>query len=189
MLTDPCLAYWKLKVYRNTKIQQELSLTPEVDIVLRGNRLVVPRSLRKRVVQLAHAGHQGLIKRKTLLREKVWFPGIDTLAAKTVTGSLACQSVAQPPKPSPLPIPLQAWDTVYVDFLGPWPLPSKDLLLVVIDGRTRSFLKLKLYAEQMQDQRSIVLLVSLRRTGCPEHLFQTMGYISQRRTASIHDNK
>ena len=30
---------------------------------------------------------------------------------------------------------LWAWDTIYVDFLGP--LPSKDLLLVVIDGRTR----------------------------------------------------
>ena len=122
------------------KIQQELSLTPEVDLVLRGNRLVIPRSLRKRVVQLAHEGHQGLIKTKTLLREKVWFPGIDTLAAKTVTDCLACQSVGQPPKPAPLnplPIPLRAWDTVYVDFLGP--LPRKDLLLVVIDGRARFF--------------------------------------------------
>ena len=51
---------------------------------------------------------------------------------------LACQSVGQPSKPAPIqsmPIPQQAWDVVYVDFLGP--LPTKDLLLVIIDGRTR----------------------------------------------------
>ena len=32
-------------------------------------------------------------------------------------------------------IPLQAWNTVYADFLGP--LPSKDLLLVMLESRTR----------------------------------------------------
>ena len=32
-------------------------------------------------------------------------------------------------------IPTSAWDTVYVDFLGPF--PTGDLLLVMIDGRTR----------------------------------------------------
>jgi hypothetical protein len=126
----------ELKAFK--KIQHELSLTPVVDLILRGNRLVIPKQLRKQVIQLAHEGHQGLVKTKKLIREKVWFPGIDALAAKAVKDCLACQSVGQPAKPAPLnllPIPLQAWDTIYVDFLGP--LPSKDLLLVVIDGRTR----------------------------------------------------
>ena len=51
----------KLRAF--AKIQQELSLTAEVDNEFpQGNRLVVPRSLHKRVVQLAHEGHQGLIK-------------------------------------------------------------------------------------------------------------------------------
>ena len=126
----------ELKAFK--KIQHELSLTPDVDLILRGNRLVIPKQLRIRVLQLAHEGHQGLVKTKKLIREKVWFPGIDALAAKAVKDCLACQSVGQPAKPAPLnllPIPLQAWDTIYVDFLAP--LPSKDLLLVVIDGRTR----------------------------------------------------
>ena len=46
--------------------------------------------------------------------------------------------MGQPSKPAPIqpmPIPQQAWDVIYVDFLGP--LPTKDLLLVIIDGRTR----------------------------------------------------
>ena len=158
------------------KIQQELSLTPEVDLVLRWKRLVVPGSLRKRVVQLGHEGHQGLVKTKTLLHEKVWFPGIDTLAAKTVTDCLACQSVGQPSKPAPLiplPIPLQAWDTVYVDFLGP--LPSKDLLVVVIDGRTR-FPELEVVRSTNAKSTINCLTRILRHTGCPEHLSRTMGH-------------
>ncbi|CAB4000900.1 Uncharacterized protein K02A2.6, partial [Paramuricea clavata] len=126
----------ELKAFK--KIQHELSLTSDVDLILRENRLVIPKQLRKQVIQLAHEGHQGLVKTKKLIREKVWFPGIDALAAKAVKDCLACQSVGQPAKLAPLnplPIPLQAWDTLYVDFLGP--LSSKDLLLVVIDGRTR----------------------------------------------------
>ena len=78
------------------------------------------------------------MKTKTLLREKVWFPKIDTLTEKTVKECLACQSVGKPVKPAPIqpmPIPQHAWDVAYVDFLEP--LPTKDFLLVIIDGRTR----------------------------------------------------
>jgi len=48
-------------------------------VVLRGNRIVVPRKLRERAVELAHVGHQGIIKTKRFIREKVWFPGIDKM--------------------------------------------------------------------------------------------------------------
>ena len=74
-------------------LKQELSLTPEADLIIRGNRLV-PTKLRHQVISLAHEGHQGLIKTKKLLREKVWFPKIDTLTEKAVKECLACQSVS-----------------------------------------------------------------------------------------------
>ena len=125
----------ELRAYKLLK--QELSLTPEADLISRGNRLVIPTKLRQQVISLAHEGHQGLIKTKKLLREKVWFPKTDNSTEKAVKECLACQSVGQPSKPAPIqpmPIPQQASDVVYVDFLGP--LPKKDLL-VIIDGRTR----------------------------------------------------
>ena len=77
-------------------LKQELSLTPEADLIIRENRLVIPTKLRQQVISLAHEGHQGLIKTKKLLREKVWFPKIDTLTEKAVKECLACQSVGQP---------------------------------------------------------------------------------------------
>ena len=46
-------------------------------IVLRMNRILIPPTLRSRAVELAHLGHQGIVKTKQLFRDKVWFPGID----------------------------------------------------------------------------------------------------------------
>ena len=49
-------------------------------LVLRGTRLVIPMKLRKQVLDLAHEGHQGIVKIKQRLRTKVWWPGIDRQA-------------------------------------------------------------------------------------------------------------
>lgn len=54
----------------------ELSLSSE-GILLRGDRILIPRDLRVKVLDLAHAGHQGIVKTKSLIRSKVWYPGID----------------------------------------------------------------------------------------------------------------
>ena len=37
---------------------------------------MVPRKFR-RVLDLAHEGHQGIVKTKERLRSKVWWPGIE----------------------------------------------------------------------------------------------------------------
>ena len=61
---------------------------------LGGNRVVISKELRQKVAQLAHHGHQGLVKTKQqLLREKVWFPEIDNLVTISVEHCLPCQSV------------------------------------------------------------------------------------------------
>ena len=48
-------------------------------IILRQRRIIIPQVLQSRAIQLAHEGHQGLTKTKSLVREKIWFPGIDKL--------------------------------------------------------------------------------------------------------------
>jgi hypothetical protein len=49
-------------------------------VLLRNNRIVFPRSLQQRVLELAHQGHQGIAKTKARLRTKVWWPGMSTEA-------------------------------------------------------------------------------------------------------------
>ena len=61
-------------------------------VVLRMNRILIPPTLRSRAVELAHLGHQGIVKTKQLIRDKVWFPGIDKLTEdKVKTVSFAKQ--------------------------------------------------------------------------------------------------
>ncbi|XP_068687747.1 uncharacterized protein [Montipora foliosa] len=42
-------------------------------VVLRGGRIVMPESLWKQTIVLAHEGHQGMVRTKSRLREKVWW--------------------------------------------------------------------------------------------------------------------
>ena len=55
----------------------ELGSVSREGIVLRGHRILLPKTLRSRVIDLAHAGHQGMVKTKRLIRSRVWFEGID----------------------------------------------------------------------------------------------------------------
>lgn len=62
------------------------------NLLLRGHRIVIPASLHQRAVELAHEGHQGLVKTKKLLREKVWFPGIERTVKTLIQNCIACQA-------------------------------------------------------------------------------------------------
>ena len=120
------------------KIRHELTVTTNNDTILRGSRIVMPASLRHRALQLAHEGHQGLIKTKQLLREKIWFPCIDKQAETLVKHCLPCQSANPENKLEPLkmsPLPSGPWRHVAADFYGP--LPSGQTLMVVIDEYSR----------------------------------------------------
>ena len=77
------------------RVKDELTVSASGNLILRGTRIVIPKSLQEHVVNLAHEGHQGLVKTKSLLREKVWFPNIDKLVETKVKSCGAC-SVATP---------------------------------------------------------------------------------------------
>ena len=38
---------------------------------------MIPTALQDRVLNIAHEGRQGVVRTKQLIREKVWFPGVD----------------------------------------------------------------------------------------------------------------
>ena len=118
-------------------IKDELIVAPQ-NIVLRGSRIVVPESLQQQAIDIAHETHQGLVKTKALLREKVWFPGIDKLVKETLDRCIPCQATGQPNPPEPIrmtPMPDGPWQKVHADFYGP--LPSGEYLLVLIDRYSR----------------------------------------------------
>lgn len=51
-------------------------------LVMRGKKVVMPEKLWNQTIQLAHDGHQGMVRTKSRLREKVWWPDLDKQVEK-----------------------------------------------------------------------------------------------------------
>ena len=120
------------------RVKDDLTVTDQSNVILRGSRIVVPKKLRERAISIAHEGHQGLVKTKQLLREKVWFPKIDDRVKIKVEQCVACQAISSGSRPDPLqmsPLPPEPWHTVHIDFCGPF--PTGEYLFVVIDAYSR----------------------------------------------------
>ena len=71
----------------------ELTYNSSEDILLKNTRLVIPTTLQEGATQLAHVGHQGIEKTKSLLQEKIWYPNMDKRVKEIVDKCIACQSV------------------------------------------------------------------------------------------------
>ena len=107
------------------------------NLILRGSRIVIPTSLQQETLRLAHEGHQGIIKTKQLLREKVWWPGIDQAVELMIRTCIACQ--AQGPCTAPQPLHMttmhsRPWQTLHADLCGPFPTGES---LVMVDTCSR----------------------------------------------------
>ncbi len=99
------------------KVKDELTAGVSPQVILRGTRIAVPSKLQERVVNQAHEGHQGVVKTKSLLREKVWFPGIDKMVEKKVQSCCACLVSTPESKREPLsmsPLPKAPWSEVTI---------------------------------------------------------------------------
>ena len=85
-------------------------------LLLRGERLVIPKKLQKKIVDAAHEGHQGITKTKSLLRSRVWFPGMDAIVERTVRDCMACQVAT--PQTSRMPLKMTPLPAVKTDEIG-----------------------------------------------------------------------
>lgn len=108
------------------------------DVLLRTDRIVIPNSLRDRVVRIAHEGHLGMRTMKSHLRGAVWWPKMDTVIEAFVKKCRGCLLVSTPDPPQPMvrkEMPYGPWEDIAIDFLGP--LPNGETLLVVVDYYSR----------------------------------------------------
>lgn len=81
-------------------IKDELCIYGE--ILLRGSRIVVPKTLQDKVVRLAHEGHQGIVKTKYRLHSKVWWPGMDKGIEQLCKVCHGCQVTSRYDPPEPM---------------------------------------------------------------------------------------
>ena len=72
-----------------TCVKNELCIIGK--LVLRGDSIVIPRRLRKVVLELGHEGQQGVVKTKSRPRIKVWWPKLDGDVERMCRGCRGCQ--------------------------------------------------------------------------------------------------
>ena len=95
-------------------------------LLLRGDRIVIPKSLQKVIVAIAHEGHMGIVKTKQYLRSKIWFEGMDKKVEAEVKSCLVCLANNPNLEYEPLSmsdLPDSPWEKVAIDFKGPVCLP------------------------------------------------------------------
>lgn len=121
--------------FKTATIKDDLTVYGE--LILRGDRIVIPSQLREKVVQLAHSGHQGCTAMKSQLRAKVWFPLMDKLVETTVRSCKPCKMTAIPDSTNPLQrrLPTVPWQDIAIDFKEG--LADGQSLLVVVCYTTR----------------------------------------------------
>ena len=131
---------WKIygkdpRISRFFGVASDLSVVG--DIILFKDKVVPPRSERRRFVEKAHRmGHSGETRTLNLLQEKIWFPGISKVCKDTVQNCQSSQVTYDRTYDEPLkltPLPPGPWHTISADFKG----PLKDGTLVGYDLYSR----------------------------------------------------
>ena len=116
-------------------VKEELWVVGQV--VMRGAHIVMPQSLWKQTIMLVHEGHQGMVRTKARLQEKVWWPQVDKQVEDAIRSCHPCQLVGPRAKPEPLrssSLPDGPWQEISFDLLE---ISNGEHLLVVVDYYSR----------------------------------------------------
>ena len=75
-------------------------LTLQGGLLVRGNRIVIPTSLRLDILERLHSGHQGISKCRERARQSVWWPGLGRQLEEVIRScTKCCKDRPQAPEP------------------------------------------------------------------------------------------
>ncbi|UYV62314.1 K02A2.6-like [Cordylochernes scorpioides] len=113
---DPALrGYW----------QFQEDLTYQNGLLLRGQRILIPKSLRKDILEKLHQGHFGINKCRSRAKESVWWLGISQEIERMVSSCTKCLKERKPKHEPLMPseFPIRPWQKVGMDLFylnGRW---------------------------------------------------------------------
>jgi transposase InsO family protein len=120
-------------------VREQLTVLADGSLT-RGERAVIPTSLQRQVLQLAHEGHPGIVRMKQRCREAVWWPAIDKDVEAYVRNCQACIVSGKSVKPQPAPLkpvewPSGPWRKIAIDIAGEFQSAPQHqrFLLVAVD--------------------------------------------------------
>lgn len=157
---------WNQNLSKYKSVQDELH--SENGIVMRLGLAVIPNSLRQKALTLAHKGHPGISKMKSILRERVWWPKMGKSVETWVESCKTCVLNGRKERPTPMErtkLPEAPWDFLALDFCGPFHMYGGILILVMLDYFSRFMVAMVTKSTDFASTRS-----------CLESIFDLHGY-------------
>lgn len=151
---------WKIgsRIYERIKH----SLTQSAGLLIKDGAVVIPKKLQAKALDLAHKGHPGATGMKSILRSRVWWPGMNGDAVEKVENCRGCTLTARKEPPNPMvrsKLPSGPWQQIAMDFNGPYAKYDGLMILAIVDTYSRylwaipvsstSFVALKKVLEQL----------------------------------------
>lgn len=117
------------------KVRNDLVI--ENGLIFKGNRLVIPPSLRKSVLEELHKGHMGKESMKSFARQSVWWSNIDKDIEHFAKACEQCCKGKDYSRPQwqSWPDEIDRWNRVHIDFAGP--LSTGAYALVLVDAYSK----------------------------------------------------
>ena len=159
----------ELKPYYNRRDE----LTVVNNLILKGNKIVIPSTLIKEMKQILHTGHLGIERTKSNARSTMYWPNIDKDINEMISNCNACQKYRNLNPREPLlshEIPKDVWNKVATDLF----VCLNKLYLIVIDYTSKYF-----EIAQLPDVSSDTVITHVRsifaRHGIPKVVFSDNG--------------
>ncbi|UYV83550.1 hypothetical protein LAZ67_23001442, partial [Cordylochernes scorpioides] len=166
---------WPEKVADHLRpyFQRKLELTVDGECLVWGMRVVIPPSLRIKMLNCLHETHSGMNKMKVVARSHFWWPNLDTQIEFLVNKCRSCQQSQDGPnkgKWQPWKWSTRPWQRIHIDFAN----KENINLLIVVDSHSKW-----IEAIPMRETTTRKTIEQLRRLfssyGLPEELVSDNG--------------
>ena len=112
-------------------------LTVQSGCLLWGYRVIIPPTLREKLLAELHSGHCGMVRMKEIARSYFWWPSLDAAIEEKAKSCSSCQKLRNVPQLAPLhpwDWPEEPWQRIHIDFAGPF---ENHTFLVVVDAHSK----------------------------------------------------
>lgn len=151
--------------------QSELYI--EDGFICRGQRLVIPKSCRKDILQYLHVGHRGIVTCKNLARQSLYWPGLSTEIENMVSNCAICQQNQKQNTKEPLldrKLADRPWQKVAIDFFH----LSSVTYIMIIDYYSK-YIEIQHLHQTTAPSVINALKASFARFGIPEEIVSDNG--------------
>jgi transposase InsO family protein len=129
---------WPKEIVWYRQRQHEMRMVG--DLLIIENRVLIPESLQKKLIEITHRGHPGVSTMVGALKERVWWLNMKGDIMKFINECEKCKVSKKPHNPTPMQMtnfPEEVWSKLAIDFYGPLKSFGDIYVLVIADYFSR----------------------------------------------------